>query len=207
MSDEVKEADVDDELVDLLETIRADEEPEKEEDPAEAETTILNQEPEPDLEELPEIEPEPEREVVEPELEERVKPEAPPPTEIVPAEESEDIAAPLRELAKKFSETLDGVFENATKDRTDMQEVVDFCKDKLAGDDRIVQEVVMESWVKAAAAKAEININKTKLLDSIAKLLAAAKNNNMLFEINVNTGDDLEAILNQEEKFDEIDDG
>jgi hypothetical protein len=65
----------------------------------------------------------------------------------------------------------------------------------------------MESWVKAASSKAEININKTKLLDSIAKLLAAAKNNNILFEVNIDTGDDLTDILRQESRFDEIDNG
>ena len=67
---------------------------------------------------------------------------------------------------------------------------------------------MVEAWVAAVSKKADVNIGVTKLLDSIAKLLAASKNNDIF---NAVSGDDDELdfdnLLNQEEYFDEADNG
>ena len=181
---DVEEEIVDEELVNLLEQISTEEEPEEPEEP--------------------EIPPDP-KEQTEPELKDN-EIETPEivTTTLAAKPEGEDVMVPLKQLAVRFSETIDVVFENSKKDRNDIQEVIDYCKGVVNGQGKI-PEVVMQSWVTAATSKADINIGTTKLLDSIAKLLAAAKNNNILLEVNIDGNEDLEALLNQDTRFDEED--
>ena len=198
MPEDVEQIDIDKELVDLLETISTEDkedprkppepEPESEPEPEPAESEGQKIPPDPPLKENKEIE-----------LPKTVSPEIVDAPEDMP---EDDLSIPLKELTRKFGERIDVVFENSILDRVDIQEVIDYCKGVVDESGR-VPSVVIESWVKAATAKADININSTKLLDSIAKFLAAAKNNNIFVVCGEAAPDDFEALLNQDARFDE----
>ena len=68
-------------------------------------------------------------------------------------------------------------------------------------------QAFIDGWVKLLAVKSEINTNATGVLDSVAKLIASAKNNNIIINMggdkNQNTTINLEALLSQERKEDE----
>ena len=182
MPEDTGQEDVDQELVDLLDVISIKDE----EEPEPSEQIESSEVPDPPLQERMEIE----------------RPQTVNPEVVDAPEVDDDPSIPLRDLTRKFGERVDIVFENSVRDRTDIQEVIDYCKQKVNGEGKIPQ-VVMESWVKAATAKADININSTKLLDSIARFLAAAKNNNIFVLENIDSQEDLEALLSQDKRFDE----
>ena len=59
--------------------------------------------------------------------------------------------------------------------------------------------------LKLLGIKSDINANSVGILDSMARLLAAAKNNNLIVNINneMKGGLDLDALLSQPKRFDE----
>ena len=71
-------------------------------------------------------------------------------------------------------------------------------RNKIRTHDR-VQGAVIEQWVNAMRAKADLNVSTTKLLDSIAKLLSAAKSNPIISgQEDIEDGDvDFDELLNK----------
>ena len=100
-------------------------------------------------------------------------------------------------LAKKFSGVTDLVIKDAQTDRKKLDELIDHASKIVMAQDR-PQAAMIEAWVNSLSKKAETNIALTKLLDSIAKLLAASKNNDIFVQVNNVGGDmDLKKLLDQ----------
>lgn len=90
---------------------------------------------------------------------------------------------PFIQLAKQFGKTVNTILENCDADRNQLQNVAADMKaklDQIMESENKVPTAIVEAWVAAVSKKADVNIGATKLLDSIAKLLAAGKNNELL---------------------------
>lgn len=107
-----------------------------------------------------------------------------PKPEIIRPEEDQDdnLSESLKNLAKNFSATVDKVLIDADDDREMLNSIIIDLKGKV--DELGISRGAAsfnEQLVNAIGKKTDINIQKTKLLDSIAKLLASVKNNDALF--------------------------
>lgn len=114
-------------------------------------------------------------------------PELPPPD--LPETASPDVSSAMTELARKFGEAVDKAFSNHDIDRAKLDDVIMFLEEKVAEGGKI-PAVVIEQYVNAVKTKADTNINISKLLDSIAKLLAASKNNPLIMGSDTDIGGD-----------------
>jgi hypothetical protein len=129
---------------------------------------------------------------------------------ITPEKESQDKLG-LRKLVLDFSKTADTVSKNYESDRNRVEVAVAYfehiVRDAQDNGKKLSPSFV-EGYVKLLSIKAEINTSATSLLDSIAKLISAAKNNNII--INLGGSEDnnlslnLEELLSQAPKSDEM---
>ena len=191
---ETQHTEVDDELTQLLGEINS-----------EASTGIDESDdpdPGPDVDEQSVSEPEP---VEEPEIEQVVH--VPAPAEPLPQapidDEEDNVSIALTGLATQFAHTVNQVLEDADSDREQLESAISYLDEVVRTGE--TSGVIVEQWVAALGKKADINIQKTKLLDSIAKLLAAAKNNPLIDgTASGDSGDiDFEDVLSQPEYVDE----
>lgn len=129
---------------------------------------------------------------------------------ITPEKEPQDKLG-LRKLVLDFSKTADVVSKNYENDRNRVEVAVAYFEHIVrdAQDNgKKLSPAFVEGYVKLLAIKAEINTSATSLLDSIAKLISAAKNNNII--INLGGAEDnnlslnLEELLSQAPKSDEM---
>jgi hypothetical protein len=188
MSDE----DVDNELVSMLES--EPESPPQEPPP-------IEKPPTPPQDVIPVSEPKVTHNiVVEPTKSELIKPEKEPQDKLG-----------LRKLVLDFSKTADVVSKNYESDRNRVEVAVAYFEHIVRDaqdNSKKLSPAFVEGYVKLLAIKAEINTSATSLLDSIAKLVSAAKNNNII--INLGGADDnnlslnLEELLSQAPKSDEM---
>lgn len=115
----------------------------------------------------------------------------------------------IKKLVIDFGRTADQITQNYEKDRKEVGEALAYfakeVKDARASGQKLPQAFI-DGWVKLLAVKSEINTNATSVLDSVAKLLASAKNNNIIINMgdNQETTINLESLLNQDQKEDEI---
>ncbi|MHA2404456.1 MAG: hypothetical protein ACXADH_15770, partial [Candidatus Kariarchaeaceae archaeon] len=75
----------------------------------------------------------------------------------------------LEALFDQFASTAHSMLSNASEDRNQLDEAIGILGNKIRTNDR-VPGAVIEQWVNAMRAKADLNVSTTKLLDSIAKL-------------------------------------
>lgn len=115
----------------------------------------------------------------------------------------------INELIKLFGSTVEIIVNNYATDRAQVENAISYFEDQVkvarAAKEKLPPAII-EGWVKLLMVKAEINSNSVGVLDSMAKLLAAAKNNNLVINIGENGkagGLDLEKLLSQEPKDDE----
>jgi len=115
----------------------------------------------------------------------------------------------INELIKLFGSTVEVIVNNYATDRAQVESAISYFEDQVkvarAAKEKLPPSII-EGWVKLLMVKAEINSNSVGVLDSMAKLLAAAKNNNLV--INIGEGGqtgglNLEKLLSQEPKDDE----
>lgn len=122
-----------------------------------------------------------------------------PPTQPVPIVEKDvkNVRA-LESLFDQFASTAHSMLHNAAEDRNQLNEAIELLGNKIRTHDR-VQGAVIEQWVNAMRAKADLNVSTTKLLDSIAKLLSAAKSNPIISgQDDIEDGDvDFDELLNK----------
>ena len=104
----------------------------------------------------------------------------------------------LESLFDQFASTAHSMLHNAAEDRGQLNEAIEILGNKVRSNDR-VQGAVIEQWVNAMRAKADLNVSTTKLLDSIAKLLSAAKSNPIISgQDDIEDGDvDFDELLNK----------
>ena len=149
--------------------------------------------------------------IVEPEL----IPASPPEIEPVPEAALAKIPPPtpdqvqFRQLLVRFQNSVNLIAENQVADREQIEKAIVFYEQQVKNGalTALAARPFVEGWVALLGTKAEINANATSLLDSISKLLAAGKANDL---VNINIGGkagsgdfDLEKLLGQPLKEDE----
>lgn len=164
--------------------------------------------PEPKLAEMPKAKKPEKKEVAAPVEEPELVPavieqKEPPPSELIQEEEEGKEQAGVRQLVMKFAGVVDEVLENNTENRKQLQEAIEYLDTQIKEareSGAKLSPVFVEQWAKLMIAKAEINTNTSKVLDSVAKLVAAGKGNELVI-VNNNmekTGSlDLESLLSQ----------
>ena len=119
-------------------------------------------------------------------------------------EHSEKVAA----LIGLFSQTVNTVLNNYATDRLQVDEALAYFENEVktarATGTKLPPSLI-DGWVKLLSVKSDINTNSIGVLDSMAKLLAAARNNNMIINVGATVDGklDLKALLDQPRKFDE----
>lgn len=121
--------------------------------------------------------------------------------------EQEEKTFASKEFLEKFVNVANEIVENHTKDRNQIEEAIKYFSEEVKEARQLgikLPPALIDGWVKLLATKSDVNANATGVLDSMAKLLAAAKNNNLIININDNNpGINLEEILSQPAKEDE----
>ena len=114
-------------------------------------------------------------------------------------------AIELAQLLKTFMPIAKDIFDNYKSDRDQIEKTVKFLED-MVFNVPAAQRVHVEMLVASLKTKSDTSIGAVKLLDSLAKILAASKGTNILIQNNNNTGsvqDELDDILNTEAYPDE----
>ena len=128
--------------------------------------------------------------------------------EIFKDKPEDETSKKINELIKLFSSTVEIIVNNYSTDREQVESAISYFEEQVkvarAAKEKLPPSII-EGWVKLLTVKAEINSNSVGVLDSMAKLLAAAKNNNLIINIGEGKsgGLDLEKLLSQEPKDDE----
>ena len=134
-----------------------------------------------------------------------------PPSDLIKKDPQQDGPAILLTLLKGFPEVANRIITNHAADREQVETAIQYFESEVkkarqAGDK---SPAMIEGWVKLMSIKAEINANANSVLDSSARFLAAAKNNDII--INFGNVDkkaidelDLTKILSQPPREDEI---
>lgn len=127
------------------------------------------------------------------------------PKKIDPAE-LDVVSLQVQELLVAYNDHFKTTVKNYDKDRTQAEQLISLIETVVRSS--IMQKGAspyVDALVRLLAIKAEINTNATSALDSIAKLLAAAKSNDIIVNLGgVQKGQlDLEALLSQPKREDE----
>ena len=125
--------------------------------------------------------------VVEPELRPPAPPEVPKSDLMNTAPQPKD-AAEISQLLTKFATVIDTIIANYGTDRGQIELAIQLIEPMIreaATVNKKVPPAFVDSWTRLLQTKAEINTNATSALDSVAKLLAAAKNNQLVVQTNV----------------------
>lgn len=197
------EDDIDAELISILDD---DEEPTKKE-------PILNQEQPTQIEEiLPQTE---ENDIsekiadVEPPILVPVQEQEKPSAELFKIDKEEQIDLGVKQLLAKFGQSVETIINNQKTDRDQVEQAIVLVEKKVK--DAIdsgskLSPAFLDAYARLLQTKADINTNASKVLDSVAKLLAAGKGNDLIVNINSGkTGElDLEQFLQQPPYEDEI---
>jgi hypothetical protein len=171
---------------------------------------IPNLEPTAPVPDIPEVEPPPidKPPIIEPELTEnpvmQLTHNAPPEPDLmtptIQTQTQDQLGAKI--LLAKFGTTISKIISNHDKDRDQAENAITFFESKVrnAADTKGMTPYV-EGWIHSLKLKAEINLNATHALDSITKLLAASKGNEIIVNVeNAKPGDlNLEELLAQKE--------
>lgn len=124
-----------------------------------------------------------------------------------PKEPEDEKSFASKEFLEKFVNVANEIVTNHTKDRDQIEEAISYFAAEVKQARQLglkLPPALIDGWVKLLATKSDVNANATGVLDSMAKLLAAAKNNNLIVNINkAGPGFDIEAILSQPAKEDE----
>lgn len=138
--------------------------------------------------------------VVEPELRQPEPPKVPKSDLMNDIPQPKD-AAEVSQLLTKFATVIDTIIANYGTDRGQIELAIQLIEPMIreaATANRKVPPAFVDSWTRLLQTKAEINTNATSALDSVAKLLAAAKNNQLVVQTNVGNkagGIDLVTLL------------
>ena len=104
-----------------------------------------------------------------------------------------------------FMNSVQDILNRQKLDREEVQEAIDWFKNYVLTGDAVVNgrlsSAATEGWVKSLQVKSDINANASRVLDSVSKLIAASKNNDLLREQQSGGYDDsnLDKILEDDE--------
>jgi len=124
-----------------------------------------------------------------------------------PLSDEDENAKKINSLIKLFSDTANDIIHNYHNDRTQVNDALGYFENEVRvarSNGAKITPAMIEGWVKLLSVKSDINSNSISILDSMAKLLSAAKNNNLIVNVsNSSTGIDLQALLAQPKRSDE----
>lgn len=127
---------------------------------------------------------------------------------LVPTPEKDDELG-VKDLLQKFRTHANKIIGDHDADRQQIQEAIrmlqPYVEQSVAGSKPKITSIIVESWAKLLQTKAEITSNGVSVLDSISRLISAAKNNQIVLnQQNVQAGSvDLKDILSQPPEEDE----
>jgi len=167
-----------------------------------------------EIEECPDPPPEApplQHQVAEPELVDPYFEPLPAPLDIDASPEKSEFSQGVAEMLTKFSVSVDEIINNQRSDRDQVEEAIQTIKSalnaKLQNSDQKGLTPLLDNYIKALQVKSDINSNASRALDSVAKLMASVKNNDVIVNVQGGehiTGDlDLVALLSQPKKQDE----
>lgn len=148
--------------------------------------------------------------IVEPELED--PPEVIPLRPIQPADlvqvkkDQPQDSIGVRTLLKQFGNSVEKILVDVEKDREQIESAITYFETTVRGTtDRKGISPYVDGWARLLQTKGEINVSRASVLDSIAKLVAAGKSNDLIINLGeVKKGSlDLEQLLTQPLKDDE----
>lgn len=96
----------------------------------------------------------------------------------------------MQEILKGFSDAQKSISKNITDDRTKIDQFIQMFTDRIS-DAENTKAVYVEALTALLATRATASIHSTKMLDSMAKMIAAIKN----MEIGNSSGPDLAQLL------------
>jgi hypothetical protein len=187
-AEELPEIQEDSELVDLLNSVSKSQKP--------PEQKALTAEP---------------KSVVEPQLSPAPEPPPLPPATLTKVEVIKDDLG-IKKLIGKFTDSVDVIISNQGADRQQAENTFAYLDNLIRtafASNVKVSPSIIEAWVKSMQIKSDINANAVGALDSIAKLLAAAKKHDLIINLGGGadpSGIDLAALLAQpDDKDDDFD--
>jgi phosphoglycolate phosphatase-like HAD superfamily hydrolase len=104
----------------------------------------------------------------------------PAPTEAIPALAPLDATEDAQEIIKNFRSVRDEILSNYRGDRSQVETAIQLFQQHIRNG--VVTQGVTDGYVKALGIKADINSNAIRILDSIARLLAAGKSNGLFVQ-------------------------
>ena len=116
----------------------------------------------------------------------------------------------IKQLLSKFGASVDTIISNQRADRDQVEKAITLVEKKVkdaVDSGSKLSPAFLDAYARLLQTKAEINTNASKVLDSVAKLLAAGKGNDLIVNINNKEtgGLDLESFLQQPKYEDEAD--
>lgn len=114
----------------------------------------------------------------------------------------EELKQHIEAFVKKFSDVTGEILNNYRDDRDEIGQTIKYLDGIVKGHPKVSQ-IYVEMLVSALRTKAENNTSIIKLLDSIAKLIAAGKGNQIFAQNTTIVGEDLEKLLSQKTFEDE----
>lgn len=179
-------------------------EPDESDEPDEPEQMLdeLVDEPSVDLSEA--------AEVVEPTLSVPVERVLPAPNQDGTIQPAQDDVG-IKKLVKKFGDSVDVIISNHKLDRDQVEDAIKLIEKKIkdaVDNGARIQTGYLDIYARLLQTKADINSTAPKVLDSVAKLIAAGKGNDLIINLGVAASGklDLEALLEQPEYEDETSD-
>lgn len=147
------------------------------------------------------------QEVPEPELVTPEKVEAPSADLDKPETPSEDELG-VKPLLNKFGASVDEIIDNQRSDREQIDNAIQYLDGvikKAVEEEEKMSPIYVDAWARLLQAKADVNANASKVLDSVAKLFSAGKGNELILNLGLSSsGDlDLEELLRQKQYEDE----
>jgi PHP family Zn ribbon phosphoesterase len=181
------------ELIEILSSVTEPEQPDEPMPPSPATP------PEPQIKEPALIQAEP----LEPNL---------PPSDLIKAQDNKNINDNFKRLIELFGTSVNEIINNQHTDREQVDSAIQIVQAQIntmiqSGNTKGIG-VYLDAWARLLQTKAEVNANAPRSMDSIAKLLSAAKSNDLIINLGGGAAKgtlNLEELLSQPMK-DDIDD-
>lgn len=133
-----------------------------------------------------------------------------PSSNLFKVEKEQELDLGIKQLLAKFGQSVETIINNQKSDREQVEQAIILVEKKVkdaVDSGSKLSPAFLDAYARLLQTKADINTNASKVLDSVAKLLAAGKGNDLIVNINNGkTGElDLEEFLQQPAYEDEID--
>lgn len=128
------------------------------------------------------------------------------PNDLIRKEPENPDSLGVRRLIEQFGVTVGKILADVDKDREQTEAALTFFETTVRGTtDRKGISPYVDGWARLLQTKSELGVTRASVLDSIAKLIAAGKSNDLIINLGeIKKGSlDLETLLSQPLKADE----